>query len=228
MIAVVLAAGRGTRLGGAVPKPLVPIGGVAAIDRVLAGLAGDGFDDVVVVTGHEAERVETHLSERSVRFARQAVPAGTADALVAAQPLVAAHPFVVSWADVIVPPGTYRRVAAAREDHDAAVAVNHLDDVSSGGLVSVDHGIVIRLDEKPGAVTGLNLTGVMALGPGVWAHLGAVSQSPRGELELPDALNEWIGAGARIAAVGVHGPVFEIGTPDGRDEADAYFSSDDR
>lgn len=228
MIAVVLAAGRGTRLGGDVPKPLVPVAGVPMVDRILDGLAADGFDDVVVVTGHEGGRVRSHLSDRGVRLAEQTTPAGTADALVAARHLVGGEPFLLSWVDVIVPAGTYLRVAAGLRGHDGAVAVNHLDDVSSGGLVSVDADLVTRLVEKPDPVPGWNLTGVLALGAGVWPHAGAVARSRRGELELPEALNDWIDAGARIAAVPVDRPVFEVGTPAGREAADAYLSSPDR
>lgn len=224
MIAVVLAAGRGTRLGGDVPKPLIGIAGVPVIDRILGALADEGFDDVVVVTGHESERVRAHLSGRGIRFADQVAPAGTAHALLAARDVVGERPYLLTWVDVIVPPGTYRHVATDKTDHDGAVAVNHRDDVSSGGLVSVEGGIVTRLTEKPGPVGGWNLTGVLALGPGVWPYAGAVERSARGEFELPDALNDWIGTGARIAAVPVGGPVFEIGTPAGRDAADAYFS----
>jgi dTDP-glucose pyrophosphorylase len=228
VIAVVLAAGRGTRLGGGVPKPLVSVGGVPVIDRILDGLAVDGFDDVVVVTGHEAERVRTHLAGRGVRFAKQAEPSGTAHALTAARELVGDRRFLLSWVDVIVPPGTYRRVVAGQADLDGAVAVNYLDDVSAGALVLAEGGMVIRLTEKPGRLAGDNLTGVLALGPAVWQYAGAVKRSERGEFELPDAINDWLEAGARIAAVPVAGPVFEVGTESGLGAADAYFSNADR
>lgn len=227
MIAVVLAAGRGTRLGGDVPKPLVPVGGVPMIDRILDGLETDGFGDVVVVTGYEAERVRAHLAGRGIRFAEQAEPAGTADALRAARELVGDERFLLSWVDVIVPIGTYRRVAVAAKDLAGAVAIDHLDDVSAGGMVSVAGGMVTRIAEKPGPLAGENLTGVLALAPGLWPHVEAVKRSPRGEFELPDAVNGWIEAGARIAAVPVEGPVFEIGTESGHGAADAYFSNED-
>ena len=87
MIAVVLAAGRGTRLGADVPKPLVPVAGVAAIDRILGALANDGFADVVVVTGYRGDEVEEHISSAhpATRFCTQAQPVGTADATLAAE-----------------------------------------------------------------------------------------------------------------------------------------------
>lgn len=231
MIAVVLAAGRGTRLGAIsedTPKALVPVAGVPVIDRILDALMADGFDAVVVVTGHRADEVERYLASRPLRFVRQDEPRGTADAVLAAQQAVSDALFLVTWVDVLVEPGTYRRVAAAATDADAAVAVNHLDDLSAGGAVGIDHGMVTGITEKPGPVAGWNLTGVLALDTAVWPHLAAIERSVRGEYELPDAINAWIGAGARISAVPVEGVVFEIGTPQGLSAASAAYSGDSR
>lgn len=228
MIALVLAAGRGTRLGSTVPKPLVPIAGIPMIDRILDGLAEDGFSDVVVVTGHEADRIERHLAGRDVAFARQLEPAGTADALLAARTAIGDEPFVLTWVDVLVPAGTYAAVAADRHDHDGAIAVDRVDDASSGGLVTMEGDLVTRITEKPGPVAGWNLTGVLALDAVVWPHAAAVERSPRGELELPDALNAWIDGGARICGTPVEGPVFEVGTHAGRDAANAAYANDER
>lgn len=230
MIAVVLAAGRGTRLGDiGVPKPLVPVGGVAVIDRILDGLATDGFEQTIVVTGHRADQVERHVVDRhgiGVRFARQAEPLGTAQALRAARDLLDEAPFLVTWADVLVEPGPYRRVAEAAAGHDAAVAVNHAADLSAGGAVAVAEGLVTGVTEKPGPGAGWNLTGILALDTLVWPYIDAVEQSARGEFELPEAIDAWVDDGGLIAAVPVDGKVFEIGTPEGLAAASSYFSGE--
>ena len=51
--AIVLAAGRSSRMG--TSKPLLPVGGVTAIERVVSSLRAAGAGQVVVVTGHDAE-----------------------------------------------------------------------------------------------------------------------------------------------------------------------------
>lgn len=230
MIGVVLAAGRGTRLAAPLPKPLVRVAGVAAIDRVLGALFDDGFSDVVVVTGFRGNEVEDHISSAhpGVRFCSQVEPVGTADAVLAARDAVGDAPFLLSWADVIVPRGTHRDVANAASGLDGAVAINHLDDRSSGGAVTVGHGRVSGIVEKPEPLPGWNLTGVLALSPGIWEHIETLEPSVRGEYEVPEAVDAWITAGAEIAAVPIEGPVFEIGTPSGLAEADAYLSADTR
>jgi choline kinase len=66
---VVLAAGRGSRLGalgGETPKWLLPVGGRRIADRHLQGFAAAGGQvaSVRVVTGHAAPAIEAFLAER--------------------------------------------------------------------------------------------------------------------------------------------------------------------
>ncbi|EJN60920.1 NTP transferase domain-containing protein [Halogranum rubrum] len=53
--------GRGTRLGGDVEKPLVEVGGVPMVDRVLAALDGSRLDDVHAVVSPHAPATRDHL-----------------------------------------------------------------------------------------------------------------------------------------------------------------------
>lgn len=68
MKALILAAGRGARMGRAThynAKCLLPISqGQVVIDMALAALRNSGVSDVVVVVGHAADRVKAHLSAR--------------------------------------------------------------------------------------------------------------------------------------------------------------------
>jgi CTP:molybdopterin cytidylyltransferase MocA len=66
--AVVLAAGQGARMGG-VAKPLIRLQGVPLINRQLIALSGAGVDEVVVVTGHAREAVETQVQTFPVTLA---------------------------------------------------------------------------------------------------------------------------------------------------------------
>ena len=53
-----LAAGRGSRMGGAVPKPLVPLDGRPMVFRVLDGLGQSGIARATLVLGHEGTRIQ--------------------------------------------------------------------------------------------------------------------------------------------------------------------------
>lgn len=83
-MAVVLAAGRGSRLGGATPKPLRTVGGRMMLDRVLdTAMAATGRPCVVVTSGN-GSAVARQARQRGCETAVQDRPAGTAHALLSA------------------------------------------------------------------------------------------------------------------------------------------------
>lgn len=68
MKAIILSAGRGSRLGGLVsdrPKCLIDFNGRSLLDRQLDTLAANGIEEAVVVTGFHDDRVEEALAKRS-------------------------------------------------------------------------------------------------------------------------------------------------------------------
>jgi molybdenum cofactor cytidylyltransferase len=65
--AVVLAAGASTRMG--THKLLLPLGGEPLVRRVVRQVADAGFDDVLIVLGHEHEKVRAALEGLAVRHA---------------------------------------------------------------------------------------------------------------------------------------------------------------
>jgi bifunctional UDP-N-acetylglucosamine pyrophosphorylase/glucosamine-1-phosphate N-acetyltransferase len=83
--AIVLAAGEGTRMRSARPKPLHPICGRPMVLHVLYALEALRVDRTVVVVGHGAERVTKRVQEDApewahVTFVEQTVQRGTGDA----------------------------------------------------------------------------------------------------------------------------------------------------
>jgi len=73
--AVILAAGRGTRLEPLtrdMPKCMVPVGGVPLIDRMFDRLAAAGIAEVVVVSGHRHDVLADHLAASPSPLARGA------------------------------------------------------------------------------------------------------------------------------------------------------------
>jgi molybdenum cofactor cytidylyltransferase len=71
--AVLLAAGEGRRLGGR-PKPLLTLGGVPLVRRMLVALSGAGVDEVVVVLGHHAGAVGAAVQDFPVTLVHNPTP----------------------------------------------------------------------------------------------------------------------------------------------------------
>ena len=88
-IGVVLAAGRGARMGGDLPKVLFEAAGKPLVRWVLDALAAAGVMDRIVVVGYRAELVEAALAGiPGVSFATQREQRGTGDAVAAAAGLI--------------------------------------------------------------------------------------------------------------------------------------------
>lgn len=113
--AIILAAGMGTRLRDKAPsKPLCPVAGKPLIDHALERLAAAGVTRAVVVTGYEAERIETHLrgaqplTVETVRTRDWQEPNGVS--ALAAAPRIDG-PALLLMCDHLVEPALYRRMA---------------------------------------------------------------------------------------------------------------------
>lgn len=121
MKGIILAAGRGSRLGDTtqvVPKPLVPVQGRACIDFAIEALAAV-CNEVIVVTGYRAGDIEDHIATRPVAESARHVPirtvrnpdleAGNLTSLGAARPLVEGDAFILTNADHLFPAEMYTR-----------------------------------------------------------------------------------------------------------------------
>ncbi len=109
-IAVVLAAGRGSRLGwrtDACSKSLVPLAGRPIIHHVLTSLAHAGISEAVVVLGHGGEELEANLGdgqELGIRLRyvwNRDYMLGNASSLWRALPLVGDESFLLVMGDHI-------------------------------------------------------------------------------------------------------------------------------
>ncbi len=110
MKAMILAAGRGTRMGAItdqVPKPLLSAAGKPLIVRHLEKLAAAGLRDVIVNLAHLGEQIEEALGTGdrygvSIQYSREATALETAGGVAWALPLLGAAPFALINADMFI------------------------------------------------------------------------------------------------------------------------------
>ena len=153
-VLIIPAAGRGSRLGSAIPKVLYPIADRPMIDRLLDLYAG-AIDRFVLVLSPECEAlVRQHCSGKGrISYAVQLQPDGMLPAILTARPLIAEwRPEYVwiTWCDqVAVRPATLRRLAAMTEAEPApdlafptvrkSVPYIHFDRDAQGRIAAVRH-----------------------------------------------------------------------------------------
>ena len=206
----------------ALPKPLHPLSGLPIIDHVLSALAAVGLDDPIVVVPDNADALMAHLAGR-VRFAEQAAPEGTGDALLAAQGRVSTateHVLVMNADTPLVPPEAINRLMAEHEETGASMTLLTAHDPLQPGLGRVlrDAGgrVVAIVEERDAtlehrAVAEAN-GGIYALSvSGLWDALAQLPLAPNGERYLTALTAHFRERGDDVHAVAADDPRDVIG-----------------
>lgn len=91
-LAVVMAAGKGTRMKSDLPKVLFPVCGRPMVEYVLDTLSASGIDQTLVVVGYRADDVKKTLAGRpGLTFVEQAQQLGTGHAVMMCKEQLAGH-----------------------------------------------------------------------------------------------------------------------------------------
>lgn len=195
MKAIILAAGEGKRMRPLTanrPKVLLPAGPEPLLHRLVRQLAACDVKDVTVVTHTHADKVAASLGDGSrwgVRIAciPQGEPRGTGHALAAAKP-PGDEAFLALNGDIFLPEGTLKRILASGP---ASLAAARVEDTASYGVFEVKDGRALRVAEKSTTPpSDLANAGVYFAPAGFADLLARLKPSPRGELELTDALQD--------------------------------------
>lgn len=132
--AVLLAAGRGVRMGGEDPKALIRVEDRSLAGYTIHGLKREGIDDLLVVTGHRHDRLVEAVTQEwgsegltLVRNARFASWGNFHSVRVAIDGSPGMDLLVVN-SDIIITPEAYRRVVAGPGDLVIAVEKRYTTD----------------------------------------------------------------------------------------------------
>jgi len=229
MRAVILAAGRGSRMGEvgeARPKCLVELGGKPLISRQIAALRGGGAEAVGVVRGYRAEMIEfpdlTYFE--NPRWAET----NMVMSLAAAAPWLRTGPVVVSYADIFYPGELVR--ALARAPGDLVVAYDRewlalwsrrfADPLSDAETFRADEsGRLLEIGKKTTRLAEIEgqYMGLLKFTPGVWARieteLAAMDPAMRDRLDMTGFLGRLLEAGVPISTLATCGQWGEVDNP---------------
>ena len=156
--AVILAAGKSTRMKSELPKVLHPILGRPMIDYVLDAARSAGCEKIVVIVGHKAEEVKAALSHHpDVEFALQADQKGTGHAVMMSADNLAEHdgPVLVLAGDTPLLKGSsLSRLLEVQQQQNAACVVGTAITEANEGLgriVRDTNGSFLRIVEQKDA-----------------------------------------------------------------------------
>ncbi len=221
MKAMILAAGRGERMGALTatsPKPLLEVGGVSLIERHLERLASHGVRDVVINLSYRAAQIRARLGDGSrwrlaIRYSGEGEPAlETAGGIIEALPLLGREPFLLLNADVYSAFDFGELLASTVRS--TVILVPNPAHNAKGDFGLDDSGLVRA------APPLFTYGGIAVLDPDLFAGLA------RGRRPLKPVLD------AAIARRVLHGRYFagtwiDVGTPERLDEARRLAATED-
>lgn len=220
-VCVLLAGGRGTRLGDVtktVPKPMVRVAGRPILERLILHFMSFGISRFVVSVGHLGEVIESYFGDGSrfgctITYVRdpEGVALGTAgpltliglDSLDDTLPLVVANGDLITQVNVGAMLDHHRRSSAV-----ATVGVHRYRHQIPFGVVTTDsEGVVSAIEEKPEHLWQVS-AGINVLSNSV------VRDLPHGVPTLmTDVLQDLVSSGNRVAIFEVDDDWVDVGTP---------------
>jgi dTDP-glucose pyrophosphorylase len=202
------------------------------LDYVLADLAEAGYRQVCLVIGPEHREIREYYgtletTRLSIDFAVQHEPRGTADAVAAAEQFAAGDHFLAINSDNLYP---HAALTALRELPGAGLALFEQESLLAGGnftrervarfaIGKIDgQGLLERVIEKPDEATLAALPRPVYLsmncwrfGPAIFQGCKSIQLSPRGELEITDAVQYTIDKlGEKMHVAKISAPVLDL------------------
>ena len=229
--AMIMAAGLGTRMRPLTndrPKPLVMVAGKALIDHDLDRLVAAGVKQAVVNLHYKAEMLRAHLGKRrdiEIRYSDETGELlGTGGGVARAPPMLEGQPFFILNSDSIWVEGVSPALDRMTQMWDGgtmdglllmASMVTAMGYEGRGDFVLDPHGHVMRPGEND--LTPFAYPGVQIVHPRLFDN------APEGEFSTNILWDRAIAAkrlyGTRLDGVWIH-----VGTPQARDEAEAYLA----
>jgi len=223
--ALVLAGGAGTRLRPIThtsAKQLVPVANKPILFYGLEQIRDAGITDVGIVVGDTHREIRAAVGDGSAlgiraTYIHQAEPLGLAHAVLVARDFLDDDDFVMFLGDNLIEGGIERMVADfVGSDADARLLLKRVDDPTQFGVAELaDDGSIVRLVEKPlDPPSNLALVGVYLFRSSIVHAAGQIEPSPRGELEITDAVQHLLDHGATVHASVIDGWWLDTGKKD--------------
>jgi glucose-1-phosphate thymidylyltransferase len=201
------------------------------LDYLLGSLADAGYRRICLVIGPEHDLIRDYvatldLHRLSIDFAIQEKPLGTADAVAAAEPFAGSDAFLCINSDNYYPE---EALAGLRELDGPGLAGFQREGMLAGSNIPADRiskfacirsderGNMAQILEKPAPEVVASLPEPICLsmncwrfGPEIFPACAAIEPSPRGELEITDAVQYAIDHGTAYRVLPVNAPVLDM------------------
>jgi bifunctional UDP-N-acetylglucosamine pyrophosphorylase/glucosamine-1-phosphate N-acetyltransferase len=240
--AIVMAAGKGTRMKSSLPKVMHPVGGRPMVALVVDACLAAGCRRVIAVVGYQQELVREALSDYGdkVAFAVQAEQLGTGHAVGFTEPLLSgpdapSDVFVLAGDGPLIRPQTLAKVLDRHRQTGAAatLATSVIDDATGYGRIVRDSaGNFVSIVEHKNCTPGQ--LAIREVNPSYYcfqtralfeALAGLRPNTATGEYYITDVPARLMAAGRRVEVIEAVPPedVLSINTPEELARVDAIY-----
>lgn len=212
--AMMLSAGRGTRLGDLtsdIPKPMIPLAGKPILEHNVDWLRHSGVSDLVINLHHRGDRIQAHFGDGSrfgvnITYSFEPTLLGTAGAMRPVRHHFTST-FVVVYADNLLRCNFDRFLEAHRRGGGlGTMALHERSDVARSGVARVEaDGRIVDFVEKPEHPENLGTfvnAGLLLWEPDVFRYIGDEGAPDFSRDVIPNV----IGAGERLHSYVMRSP----------------------
>ena len=216
MKGLVLAGGKGTRLRPlthTMPKQLIPVANKPILEYVMDHMRQADITSIGIVvspdTGHYIkEALDDTCPDLDITYIPQEKPLGLAHAVQVSQDFLEDNPFLMFLGDNLIEHGIKECIELFNATKsDAVIMLKEVTDARMFGVADVDEsGSIKQLIEKPpDPPSNLAVVGVYVFSPTIHQAIAEINPSPRGELEITDAIQQMMTMGHSVKSFQLNG-----------------------
>ncbi len=245
MKTIIMAGGRGTRIAELfpdIPKPLIPVNGMAILEREIRSLAAQGFKDLILTVGYLADKIMAYFGDGSqlevtIDYFVEETPLGNAGALFQLRNKIGNEPFFLLNADAAFDVDFNRMLVFHKKHGDLVTLFTHPNShpYDSGLIIADKDGHVEKWlskeDERPQWYNNRVNAGLHIIDPSVLElslknlDIDSITGFPKGKVDLDRQILKPLCGTGKMFCYDSPEYVKDMGTPERFHQVEADYKN---